>query len=1068
MNDGFPPSATGDHASVVKRFEGRVEMAPDGVALIGTRWQPTYAELDGCANRVARAILERGGIRGDRVCVIMRHDAPLLAAVIGILKAARTVVVLNPGDPPERLRRVVEDSDPHLLFADSEHRNLANRFGSVPGGILCLEDLPMGGSDSRPGIAPSPDSVAFLLYTSGSMGSPKGVMRSHEMICQNAHRYSLGMGFGPTDRMALLASLSGGQGVSTALGGLLNGAAVCPFPTMERGVTGLPEWIDGQEITVLTASTSLFRHFARTLPSGRRFPSVRLVRLASEPAFGGDLRTFKSHFESGCSLAHTLSCSEAGNIACHLATEGDENLEGQLPVGRPAAGVEVLLLDERGHEVADGETGALAVRSRFLSPGYWRDPALTEACFSNAETGGARIFRGGDLVRRRPDGLLVFAGRGDRLVKVRGYRIELSEVELALSRLPAVERAIVLPRHDGGTENVRLNAFVVARSGHDCSRESLRAGLREIIPDYMIPTAFAVLPSIPLNAHGKVDQELLRRIDPVDFPSPGAAAAALLSPTEASLAEVWSRTFGRDAIGPDDDFFDLGGDSLSAAVVAAHVHAIWQVELELRVFYDRPVLSDLAAEVDRRQSSASVVDRTPLFRAPRDEPLPLSFQQERVWNFSQTPEASAGYTVSSSYRLVGHLDAAALLESLSHVMRRHEILRTTFEVRDGVPLQIIHPPTPVSLPFLDFSDSPDGDSQATSFLRRESKRPFDLATGPLLRFWLVRIRPDEHRLLRVNHHMISDGPSWKIFLRDLADTYDALRSGEPLPTPKSEPIQYADYAAWQRRNWDAAGESSREAVAWWRGLLSPPVAESTLPFQRPELVADAEVRDGLIEWGLDSAITLRLDDLARRERATFFGVRLAAFVALVAAETGESDVVIGTYVGNRRRPELFEVFGFFANIVTLRFCCDLSLSFRDWLREVSRVVNEIEARGEIPYEKLCEQLRASGVTPPEIRVIFSVSEQTRTLRFGEVELIWEERRMESMPWGFTLAIDQHNEHRRNRAAYDARNYDPAGVQRFLDRYRRLLRGIADTPGSPLVELINPDREPGVLRRDDVR
>lgn len=1050
----FADSFLNPDQAVGERFEHWVGIAPDRVALIGATWQPTFSQLDTSANRVAHAILKRGGEPGDRVAIMMRHDAPLLAAMVGVLKAARAVVVLNPGDPLQRHQQVIDDAEPHLVLTDSEHRSHAERLSAIPGGLVCYDDLPVDLPFSRQETVPHPDSLAFLLYTSGSTGSPKGVMRTHRMACQIAQRYSLGMGFGPLDRVAVFGSLSGGQGNSTAFGGLLNGATVCPFPAIEKGVIGLEEWIERHEITILNASTSLFRHFARTLPRGQRFPSVRLVRLGSEPTFGEDFRIFKAHFESGCVLAHALSSSETGNIAFHFATEEDESLEGQLPVGRPAAGVEILLLDEHGEEVADGETGALAVRSRFLSPGYWRDPVLTEACFTKAETGDARIFQGGDLVRRRPDGLLVFVGRGDRMVKVRGYRIELSEVEQALTRLPAVEGAIVLPLGGDGMENIRLNAYVVARSGHHCSRESIRAGLREIVPDYMIPAGFAVVPSFPLNAHGKIDYERLRRIDSGESPSSGGENDALRTPTEAALAEIWSLVFKRSMIGPADDFFALGGDSLSAALVAAQVHSIWQVELELREFYDRPTLSDLAAEIDTRRSGATFSDRTPLVRAPRDAPLPLSFQQERTWSFSQTPEASAGYTVSFSCRLVGNLDTTALLESLSHVFRRHEILRTTFEVREGGPVQIIHPPAPVPMPILDFSDSPDADARATTLLRGESKRPFDLAAGPLVRFWLVRIRPDEHRLLRVHHHIISDGPSWSIFLRDLANAYDSILSGEPVPMPRSEPIQYADYAAWQRRHWDPAGDSSREAVAWWRDLLSRPVAETTLPFQRPEYRPDAEVRDGLIHWGLDSAINVRLDDLAKRERTTFFRIRLAAFVALIAAETGESDVVLGTYVGNRRRPELFEVFGFFANLVTLRFSCDLSLSFRDWLREVNRVVSEIEARGEIPYEKLCEQLRAGGVTPPEIKVIFSVTEQTRSLRFGEVELIREERRIGTMPWGFTLAINKQNEDRRNRAAYDARIYDPAGVQCFIDHYRRLLGDIAEAPGATLSELIN--------------
>jgi hypothetical protein len=323
----------------------------------------------------------------------------------------------------------------------------------------------------------------------------------------------------------------------------------------------------------------------------------------------------------------------------------------------------------------------------------------------------------------------------------------------------------------------------------------------------------------------------------------------------------------------------------------------------------------------------------------------------------------------------------------------------------------------------------------------------------LLRFVLARIRADEHWLCRVDHHIISDAWSWQLYFRELAQVYEAKKRGEPPPLPDSAPLQYADYAVWQRRTLDSAGPAYRASVEWWRDLLSGQPREIPLPFRRRWRRRAAEPAEGLLWWGVDSEISQRLDQLGRATGVTYFTLRLAAFVALLAAEGGQSDVVLGTYVTNRNRVETQNMFGYFANLALLRLHYDARRTFLGWTAEVRKMVGDIQAHGEIPYEQLREELRACGVNPPEIRAIFSVTDQVPTVRLGEAELTWLDRRIESMPWGFTVAFDPQNEEHRCRVSFDARLFDPARVRDWVGRFGRLLDAVSREPDLPIGKLV---------------
>lgn len=1042
--------------SIPARFAELVTQQPDRLAIAAGGWQPTYAELEVATNRFANLLLSRGGKPGDRIAILMKHDAPLLAAVLSILKAGRVVVVLNASDPVTRLSQVVDDADPFLVVADAEHRQIATEVGGDQRPVVLWDDHRNGAAHGA-GIPIAPGDIAWLVYTSGSTGRPKGVMQTHRNILHNAWRLTGGLAISAEDKISLFASPSGGQGVGTIWSAWAIGAALSPFPVVEKGVTGLVDWIDTHKVSVLITSASLFRHFVRSLDDKHRFPSVRIVRLASESATAEDFAGFRKYFSRDCVLFNTLSSSETGNVFQHRLAWDSAIENGRIPVGRPAEGMEVLLIDEHGEEITNGGVGEIVIRSGYLSPGYWRNEKLTAERFS--VDGGARRYRMGDLGSRTAEGIIEFKGRKDSQVKVRGYRIEVSEIESALGRLAGVERAVVCAAATGA--DLHLLAFVQARTGQTVNVDKLKEELGAVLPNHMVPSGFILVDRFPLTPTGKIDHEQLLELaknQPVsEYAQPPKTE------TEKLLVSLWGEVLGLRSVGRADDFIRLGGDSLKAAVLAARIYAVLEIELDLRVFSKHSKLNELAELIDQRRHESPGGNSLKIKRARRDEPLPMSFLQARTWKSSQSTEGSAGFTMAFSHLIKGTLNTEAFQASLDYLVRRHEILRTTFDATDGQLVQVIHPPMAAHFAFRDLAADTNAEEVAFELFQKEAAHVFHLRNAPLTRFLLLRIRPDEHWFYRVNHHIISDGWSWRIFFKELAAVYEAKLRGVTPPIPEDEPLQFADYAAWQRRSLNPSDQSYRRSVEWWHDRLKEAPPRQALSSLRLLPVRNIGASEGLIHWTLKEEVADKLKELGRSQGITDFTTRLAAFAAQLAIEGGQPDVVIGSYTTNRNRIEVQGMFGFFANLVTLRLRVKKDLSFLDWAAEVNRMVGDVQAHGEIPYDQIVEELLAAGVLVPDIHAIFKVIDRVPPMRLGDAEVsVLRRRGLGVMPWRFTVALAPQGEGGDCRVEFDARMHDPRKVRAWLERYQGFLEAISHNPELSVRELA---RRSGIVRRN---
>jgi hypothetical protein len=828
---------------------------------------------------------------------------------------------------------------------------------------------------------------------------------------------------------------------------LLHGAALWPFPIAERGVAGLAEWLDANRITIYASSASLFRAFVKTLGAAERFAHVRLVRLSSEPAMAEDFRAALRHFPQAAAFAHTLASSETGNIAQLRLGRDAAVAEGRLPIGRPPEGVEILLLDADGRAVAPGEVGEIVVRSRHMAAGYWRNPALTAARFRPVPGDGERrSFHSGDLGRWRPDGLLEFAGRNDDRVKIRGYRIELSEVEEAVLRLPGVAAGAVCVRARPPAE-AQLVAFVVAE-GEPPTATFLREALRDHLPEHMLPSAVVLLDALPLTPHGKIDRAQLQAMV---LPEADAGLAdAPRSDSERRLAAIWTETLALARVGRSGDFFQLGGDSLIAAVIAAKVHAALGVELHLASFVDHPTLAALARAIDDLRARAPA-EEPALAHVTREGPAPVSFIQEQIWRHSRDPGAAAGYTIANCDDIAGPLDAGLLRDCLSAIVARHEILRTSIGTLSGQPVQIVHAAEPVDLPLHDLAPQADAEAQAERVLHALSAHVFDCARAPLVRFALIRLAAERHWLVCFNHHVISDGWSRRVLLRELAHLYAAGRRGEAADLPA--PLQYADYATWLRATLRPDGAAYAARIAWWMRQMVLPPATLALPFRRPGPGAPVDPARGRLARRLDAETSRRLHELRRREGVTDYVVWLATLVALLAEACGRTDLVIGTYVTTRGRLALQDMLGCFISLAALRFACDLELGFHDWLAAVRGAVIAAEGHADIPFEPLREELRARAIAVPEITAIFSDSYRRDHMRFGDLSLVRKERADPAMPWGFSVAFEERAGVHGIRVSFDVRLYDPDDVAAFIDRFCRLLDVVSRNGTLRLRELL---------------
>jgi amino acid adenylation domain-containing protein len=595
----FPPEEI--EQSIAQRFEKQAAAHADRLAIRAGAQALTYAELNAVTNRAARAIL-RAAPGAERVVLLFEQGIPAVVAMLAVLKAGKTYVPLDPTHPPARLGELLEDAGAGLIVADSRHRAGAERLGAAAAlQVVDTDTLDADLSSDNPGLAVPADAIAYMLYTSGSTGRPKGVIQKHRNLLHFVRSYTNSLCIGPADRIGWLHSVTFSATNMNVYPALLNGASVYPYDVKNRGVDQLAKLLVRERITVCQCVPSVFRHFLAGLGPDDRFPDLRIWELGGEPVFPRDVELFRRHFPEGARLGNRLALTEA-SVAAQYIMDRDTSINGTaIPVGRPADGVEISLFDEEGREVGDGEVGEIVLRSPYLSPGYWNRPELTERAFrADPERPEQRRYHTGDLGRLRADGLLEYFARKDFRVKIRGYTVEVAEIEAALLGLPGVEQVVVAAREDRRGDQ-RLVAYLVSSSEPPPTPAELRARLSARLPDYMLPAAFVLLGRLPVTSTGKVDRRALPAPED-DGSAPAEGYVAPRTPVEATVAGIWAEVFGVERIGIHDDFLALGGHSLLAGQIVARIYRSFGRELSPGVLFEAGTVAALGQQLGAAES----------------------------------------------------------------------------------------------------------------------------------------------------------------------------------------------------------------------------------------------------------------------------------------------------------------------------------------------------------------------------------------------------------------------------------------------------------------------------------
>ena len=585
--------------SIPERFEKIVAQYPGRTAIKTKDKSLTYAELNEAANRTAHAILDKHGEGNQPVAILIEHGAEVLVAILGALKAGKIYVPLDPTYPLERLRFMLRDAGANLIVTDHEHRVLSFEVGGHECQVMNAEEIK---GDVTPGCdraRVTPDALAYILYTSGSTGQPKGVVDNHRNVLHGTLRFTNGIHLSVEDRLSFTHSCSSSASVRRIFPALLNGASLFPFDVREGRIDGLFNFIGREEIT--WASLGRIRDLVRNLDGNQRLDSLRLISFGGEVVHKTEVEIWKKLFPAHCVIGIWLSATETGNITQLLIDQQSRISVDILPVGYPTEGMQVMLLDDAGQPLPDGEVGEIAVRSRYLSPGYWQRPDLTKVKFLADSHGRAeRIYLTGDLGRRAPDGCLFYLGRKDDQVKIRGYRVEVAETEAALLKVSGVKKAVVTAR-ERGLDNQVLVAYLMTERRPAPTVTELRRSLAKTLPEHMIPSVFVMQDHLPLTPTGKVERRSLP--DPgKERPELDGAYVPPTTPIEKTLAQIWSDVLSLDRVGIYDSFFDLGGHSLIATRVVSKVIERFQLELPLQSLFATPTIAEMAAMIAEHQA----------------------------------------------------------------------------------------------------------------------------------------------------------------------------------------------------------------------------------------------------------------------------------------------------------------------------------------------------------------------------------------------------------------------------------------------------------------------------------
>ena len=1044
-------------ATIQQLFEEQVKRNPQAVALKLNDEALTYQELNEQANRVAHALRSHRIGPESIVGISTERSIAMIVGILGILKAGGAYLPFDPAYPAERLTFLMEDAHISLLLRWSE--NDACLVGSgVPEVFItdCLSsDLY---SHENPSHLTDVENLAYVMYTSGSTGEPKGVMVSHANVVRLITVTAAHFAFDHHDVWTLFHSYAFDFSVWEIWGALLHGGSLVVVPFwISRSPDLFYQLLNTHQVTVLNQTPSAFNQLMQVehVAEQRQQLALRLVIFGGEALELQSLRPwFAIHGDQQPQLVNMYGITETTvHVTYRPIREIDLHNNLGSVIGQPISDLHVVIMDRYGQPAPIGVAGEMYVGGSGVTRGYLNRPELTAQHFVPhplSDEPGARLYRSGDLARRLPNGDIEYLGRIDHQVKIRGFRIELGEIEAALAQHPAVRDTVVLARLRGNDK--QLVAYVVPKDGTVTVAE-LRTFLHDRLPEYMMPAHILFLDTLPLTVNGKIDRRALP--EPEEQSGSLTQMRAAKNLIEEVLVDIWQSVLDRQRVGVYDNFFEIGGHSLLATQLVARIRTFLKIDVPLRMLFEAPTIALLAQQIEIKMETKQELTLPPPIISVPHERAPLSFAQQRLWFLEQLEPGNIAYTIPLALRLRGVVQVEAMQRTVAEIVRRHEVLRTHFEVHNGQPCQVIEPASSFVLQAgrVEHADA------VASLVEQEAQLPFDLEQGPLFRAQLLQLAEQEFVLLLTLHHSIADGWSMSVLVDELSQLYMAFVQGKSSPLAEL-PLQYADYAIWQRK-W-LQGEALDVQLAYWKNRLAG-VEPLDLPLDhaRPAVQSHRGASQRLV---LSPEVSQKLKQLSQQQGVTLFMTLLAAWQVLLSRYSRQEDISVGTPIANRTQREIEGLIGFFVNTLVLRTDLSGSPSFVEVLQRVKEVALGAYAHQDIPFEKLVEVLQPERdqSRTPLFQVIFGmqhVRDENATLPGLSIGAFGNEQK--TSKFDLSLTVVETTQDLLCEFEYNTDLFERETITRMLGHWRTLLESIVQHPEQRLNELsllTEPERE----------
>jgi amino acid adenylation domain-containing protein len=1027
-------------------FQRQVEQAPDRIALVSRDHHISYHDLNRLSHRLAHRFIEKGVKPGEIVGLLTNPGIDMMVGILGVLMSGCAYLPMDPWWPENRIDGIIADSGISCIaigegvstaIPPAKVVEIAETSGRA------METIEKK-SARKTNIHIQVNDLAYVIYTSGSTGKPKGVMIDHGNVTAYLNAFLREFDIDSDDVIVQQASYSFDAFVEEIYPLLVKGGKIV-IPSHHQGKDAgqLSQMAIREGATILNCTPLLLNE----LNKGERLETVRIV------ISGGDVlkEEYVSRFLKTGGVYNTYGPTESTVCATYYRCPDSQTGRSAVPIGTPIANYRVYILDKNGQPLPTGLPGEICISGDGVARGYLNKPQLTLEKFVVPPPSSlipGRYYRSGDLGRRMPDGNIEFIGRVDHQVKVRGYRIELGEIENSLAAHGNIDETTVITRDNKFGEKYICAYFT---AGRKMTVKELREFLSTLLPDYMIPVHFIQLDTIPVTFTGKVDINALPL--PGHF-GPGADRHGTqpANELELKLAHIWCDALGIKITGTGADFFELGGDSLAANRVIARVRKELQVEVPLRSFFEQPTIKGLAAEVSGRKKELTVIGK-----APRDIDIPLSFSQERLWFLAQLNHKNMAYFVPRVLHLKGEIRVSLFERVFTEILRRHEILRTVFDVVNGRPVQRVRPPYEMKIPVHDLSRF-EGESQREKIgqvVLEEGQKKFDFFKGPLIRLNIMKLKEDEHLLMSTEHHLIHDGWTQGVLLREFISIYEAYSQEKSSPLLEL-PIQYADYASWQRRYMQ--GEVLEHHQDYWKQKLAGVPAVTELPQDRPR-PAEISGNGSIIQFTLPATLHKDLKEFSRKHDATLFMTMLAVFKSMLLRYSGKGDITIGTGIANRKYKEMEGMLGMVINTVALRTVISENLPFSLCLNRVKSTCLEAYEHEDTPFEKVVEavQPERSLSYNPIFQVLYSFMDTpTEQLRLPGLEVGVEESHNRSSKFDINIVVILPEDGGEGDILvdweYNTDLFDDDTIYRLIRHYENLLTEVINHFQTPLSKL----------------